>query len=98
MRRIERIVWAVLVLAVCWVLDMSAHERHRGFYERLFSEQCDARDYVVEIYRTAWQPGDVQAVGDEDVSIRLPLARERDDDACDPQQDVAETSVTKGAQ
>jgi len=98
MRRIERFALALLVLAVCWVLDMSAHERHRGFYERLFNEQCDARDYVVEIYRTAWTPKDTKAAGDEDVSLRLPLARANDGDACDPLQDGAESSITKVAQ
>ncbi|MEX3840063.1 hypothetical protein [Paraburkholderia sp. BR10882] len=98
MRLTERFVWALLVLAVCWVLDMSAHERHRGFYERLFNEQCDARDYVVEIYRTAWAPKDEKSAGGEDVSLRLPLARANDDDACDPLQDGAESSITKTAQ
>ncbi|MGF6482304.1 hypothetical protein [Paraburkholderia sp. JPY419] len=98
MRRTERFVWALLVLAVCWILEMSTHERHRAFDEQLFHEQCDARDYVVEIYRTAWTPKDTKAAGDEDVSPRLPLARANDDNACDPLQDGAESSITKAAQ
>ncbi|EEA03919.1 hypothetical protein BH160DRAFT_0831 [Burkholderia sp. H160] len=106
MRRIERFVWMLLALAVCWILGMSGREPHRSFYESLFNAQYDARDYVVELHRADWRPNDMRAVGnnvrvsgsmsaDGDVANRLPFDRVDADEACNPSQNGAETSATK---